>query len=316
MDVKSSITASTRKQPVSSKPADVDYPRWFGGSASCMAVMVSQPFDLVKVRMQTVSTGVKEGSLRTGLRIIQTDALRGLYHGLSAGLMRSLTYGTTRIALYDELKKSTAPSEKPHNPPMLATMAAASGFVGAIFGTPSDIANIRMQNDRSLPVHERRNYRNVFDAWAQMKRSEGMKSFTQGLWPNCVRCAVMTGGQLASYDVFKNIIQRMSGLSRESSWVHLSASLMSSLTATTLCSPMDVVRTQLMSSSANVSLLDIVRSLFRAEGYRWVFRGWVPSFMRLGPQTMATLVFLEQHRRIYRTVNGIEDQRKRTMEKH
>lgn len=34
--------------PAHTKQAEISYPRWFGGSASCMAVMVSHPFDLSK----------------------------------------------------------------------------------------------------------------------------------------------------------------------------------------------------------------------------------------------------------------------------
>jgi dicarboxylate transporter 10 len=37
-------------------------------------------------------------------------------------------------------------------------MAALSGFCGALVGTPSDVANIRMQNDRSQPPMQRHNY--------------------------------------------------------------------------------------------------------------------------------------------------------------
>lgn len=89
--------------PASTKQVEVSYPRWFGGSASCMAVMVSHPFDLskcficnlasnmkssheftpVKVRMQTVADGAKQGSVRTGIQIIQNEGVRGLYHGVS-----------------------------------------------------------------------------------------------------------------------------------------------------------------------------------------------------------------------------------------
>lgn len=191
---------------------------------------------------------------------------------------------------------------------MLTMMAAASGFVGAIFGTPSDIANIRMQNDRSLPLHQRRNYNHVLDAWIQMKRHEGWRAFIQGLWPNCFRCGIMTASQLASYDTFKTLLQRWSGGSGESPVIHISASLLASLVATSISSPMDVIRTQLMSSSKRASVLRIVTGLTRAEGYRWVFRGWTPSFVRLGPQTIATLVALEQHKRIYRLVKFGGDQ--------
>lgn len=218
-----------------------------------------------------------------------------------------VTYGASRIALYEELKQSANKSEKPTTA-MLTMMAATSGFVGAIFGTPSDIANIRMQNDRALPIQRRRNYKNVLDAWVQMKRHEGWRAFAQGLWPNCFRCGIMTASQLASYDTFKELLQRWSSLSGESPVIHISASLLASLVATSISSPMDVIRTQLMSSSKRVSVLRIVTNLTRSEGYRWVFRGWTPSFVRLGPQTIATLVALEQHKRIYRLIKSGGDQ--------
>lgn len=194
--------------------------------------------------------------------------------------------------------------DKPLNGVTLSMMASVSGFLGAILGTPSDIANIRMQNDRSLPAHERRNYRHVFDAWGQMKRQNGWGAFTQGLWPNCFRCAIMTMSQLASYDLFKSLTQRIGGIQEENALVHLCSSLLASLTATTICSPMDVIRTQVMSSPNRMSVFKIVCRLFHLDGYCWLLRGWTPSFARLGPQTIATLVLLEQQKRVYRAIKG------------
>ncbi|KAJ6006233.1 hypothetical protein N7451_004177 [Penicillium sp. IBT 35674x] len=275
------------------RPTDISYPRWFGGSASCMAVLLSHPFDLIKVRMQTVPDGAKEGFIRTGLHIIRSDGTRGLYQ---------VTYGMSRIALYEELKMSAKKSDQPLTVPRLAAMAAVSGFAGAIFGTPSDIANVRMQNDRSLPVQRRRNYKNVFDAWIQMKRHEGWRAFTQGLWTNCFRSGVMTASQLASYDAFKRLLQTVANTNEERPLIHFGASVLASLVATSISSPMDVIRTQLMSSSQKKSVLNIVRQLTREEGFRWLFRGWTPSFIRMGPQTIATLVALEQHKRVYRFI--------------
>ncbi|KAA8647778.1 uncharacterized protein ATNIH1004_006479 [Aspergillus tanneri] len=297
----------------------IDYPKWFGGSASSMAVIVSHPLDLsttfapfkivlltiiVKVRMQ-MSGGGRQGTAKTAIRIVQSEGLSGLYGGLSAGLMRQLTYGSVRIGLYESVKDLCNENNVQLSPPLLAIVAASTGFVGAIFGTPSDIANIRMQNDRSLPVATRRNYSHVLDAWIQMKRQEGWGAFTQGIWPNCARCALMTSSQLASYDVFKGVLMRMSGSEGEHSALHLSASLLASLVATTLCSPMDVIKTQLMGCPFQRSTFSVIRELTAAEGVRWIFRGWMPSFVRLGPQTMATLVLLEQHKRMYRAIKGV-----------
>ena len=202
------------------------------------------------------------------------------------------------------MKKTAKDRNWPLTIPMLASMAAVSGFIGAIFGTPSDIANVRMQNDRSLAIQHRRNYKNVFDAWLQMKRHEGWRAFVQGLWPNCFRSGTMTASQLASYDVFKRLLQRLGKTDEEKPIIHLSASILASLVATSVSSPMDVIRTQLMSSSKKMSVFEIVKELTRSEGFGWVFRGWTPSFIRMGPQTIATLVMLEQHKRVYRMMKS------------
>ncbi|KAJ5714024.1 uncharacterized protein N7483_011205 [Penicillium malachiteum] len=276
---------------VGTGPKDLTYPRWFGASASCMAVMVSHPFDLIKVRMQTVSSSAKEGFMVTGLHIIRSDGPR-------------MTYGTSRIALYEEMKQSAKERNQPLTIAMLASMAAVSGFIGAIFGTPSDIANVRMQNDRALPIQDRRNYKNVFDAWIQMKRLEGWKAFVKGLWPNCFRSGTMTASQLASYDVFKRLLHRISKTHEEKPLIHLSASILASLVATSVSSPMDVIRTQLMNSSKRMSVFEVVRHLTQSEGLQWVCRGWTPSFIRMGPQTIVTLVMLEQHKRVYRMIKA------------
>ncbi|KZN85397.1 Mitochondrial dicarboxylate transporter [Penicillium chrysogenum] len=275
------------------------YPKWFGGSASCMAVLVSHPLDLIKVRMQMEQGGVKAGTLQNCIRIVQGEGVLALYNGV--GLIKNkVTYGSVRIGLYETLKEQTKANNIPTSPPVLGLLAGISGFTGAIFGNSSDIGNIRMQNDGSLPAHLRRNYRHIFDAWRKIKRQEGWKTFGQGLWPNAFRCGMMTSCQLASYDSFRDLMVATTGIRDDHPGLHLSASFLAALVATTLCSPIDVIKTQLMGSSTKQGILHVMKDLTTTEGIRWVFRGWTPGFVRLGPQTMATLILLEQHKRLYR----------------
>lgn len=122
----------------------------------------------------------------------------------------------------------------------------------------------------------------------------------------------MTTSQLASYDAFKGVISKhTTTLGEGDVGTHLLASGGAGLVATTVCSPVDVIKTRVMSSSTNTtntdggtkkkeSLWRLVRRVQRAEGAMWMWRGWVPSFVRLGPHTVATFLFLEQHRKIYR----------------
>ncbi|KAL3464386.1 mitochondrial carrier domain-containing protein [Aspergillus heterothallicus] len=306
--------------PVSkSSPTKIKYPLWFGGSASCMAVVVSHPLDLLKVRMQMKSGDIKgagaessTGTLGTAARILRSEGIRGLYAGFSAGFTRQLTYGTIRIATYETLKHrftSQSPTEAP-SPLALTLLASFSGFIGAIPGNASDIANIRMQNDASLPAHKRYGYRHVLHAWSSMYGSEGAFFWTKGIFPNAFRCAMMTGCQLGSYDIFKGLFAGMVGKEqREGVIVHTGASLGAAFVATTVCNPVDVVKTQLMGGGGRErrSVLRVVADLTKSDGLIWVFRGWLPSFVRLGPQTVATLILLEQHKKVYRGLIGVAD---------
>ena len=160
-----------------------------------------------------------------------------------------------------------------------------------------------MQNDSTLPADQRRNYRNVFDAWRRMHREPGgfVKNSFRGVWANSSRAAVMTSSQLVAYDAFKDLLIKSFGMS-DGLITHFSSSTLAGLVATTLCSPVDVIKTQIMKSgpAETKPILTMIRENFAAEGAKWMFRGWVPSFTRLGPQTIATFVILEQHRKLYR----------------
>lgn len=40
-------------------------------------------------------------------------------------------------------------------------------------------------------------------------------------------------------------------------------------------------------------MLEILRESLRKEGPRFLFKGWTPAFMRLGPNTVLLFVFME-----------------------
>jgi solute carrier family 25 (mitochondrial dicarboxylate transporter), member 10 len=228
---------------------------------------------------------------------------------LSASLLRQLTYSTTRFGIYEELKELFASKSSKSQPSFLTlvAMASTSGFLGGVAGNPADVLNVRMQHDAALPPAKRRNYKHALDGLARMAREEGAGSLWKGVWPNSARAVLMTASQLASYDVFKRLLLAHTSLS-DNLTTHFTASLAAGFVATTICSPVDVIKTRIMSttSTRKKSIIKLVGDIYRAEGLGWMFRGWVPSFIRLGPHTIATFVFLEQHKKVYRYVRGLD----------
>ena len=242
----------------------------------------------------------------TFVHVVKNNGILGLYSGLSASLLRQITYSTTRFGVYEELKQHFTTETSSPSMPLLIAIASTSGFIGGIVGNPADVLNVRMQHDAALPVKDRRNYKHALDGLIRMSREEGMKSLFRGVWPNSMRAVLMTASQLASYDGFKRALISHTPMT-DNLTTHFTASFMAGFVATTICSPVDVIKTRIMSSHEHKGLGKLLADVYRVEGVGWMFRGWVPSFIRLGPQTIATFLFLEQHKKIYRKLKGHEE---------
>lgn len=218
----------------------------------------------------------------TFVHIVKTDGPLALYSGISASLLRQLTYSTVRFGVYEEIKSRYTKAGREPTFPVLTAMAMTSGFLGGIAGNFADVLNVRMQHDAALPVNERRNYKHAIDGMARMAREEGALSWFRGWLPNSSRAAVMTAGQLATYDTFKRLLIDYTPLG-DTLTTHFSASFLAGLAAATATSPIDVIKTRVMSSTQKQGILRIVGDIYKTDGLRWMFKGWVPSFLRLGP---------------------------------
>ncbi|KAL3302548.1 Mitochondrial dicarboxylate carrier [Colletotrichum asianum] len=304
--------------PKKKADSSMRYPFWFGGSASSMAACVTHPLDLagvyrkdtddvsVKVRLQVRRPDAPKNMVGTFAHIVRNHGITGLYNGLSASLLRQMTYSTVRFGAYEEMKIRATRKNNGKAPafPVLVAMASASGFVGGISGNAADVLNVRMQQDAALPAAERRNYNHALEGMLRMAREEGILSWFRGVLPNSMRAAAMTASQLASYDTFKGMLIRHTPMG-DNLTTHFTASFLAGVMAATVTSPIDVIKTRVMSATTQEGLAHTLAKIYKAEGLGWMFKGWVPSFLRLGPQTICTFVFLEMHRKVYRAVTDV-----------
>lgn len=273
------------------------YPFWLGGLAASMAAICTHPLDMAKVRMQT---GPTRSMLQTLVSAIKLEGLRkGAYVGLSASLSRQMTYSVTRFGVYDHLKLVLARySGNPDTTKLpchqLAIAASVAGAAGGLAGNPADVILVRMTSDINRSIEQRKGYKNCFEALFRMIREEGFNSLTRGLGPNLSRSILMNASQLATYDSIKEGLLNTKFF-HEGLWLHFCASSMAGAIATTICSPFDVVKSRIMNTiPGSATVPQVIRQSFRNEGLGWIFRGWTPAFIRLGPNTVIIFVGLEQ----------------------
>lgn len=281
----------------------------FGGLAGMGATVFVQPLDLVKNRMQLSGAGAKGREYRTSLHalgsILRQEGLRGIYTGLSAGLLRQATYTTTRLGIYSVLLERFGGADGTP-PPFLAkaAMGMTAGAAGAFVGTPAEVALIRMTADGRLPPGERRGYRNVFDALVRMAREEGVLTLWRGCIPTMARAVVVNAAQLASYSQSKQFLLD-SGHFRDDILCHFCASMISGLVTTAASMPVDIVKTRIQNMRTIDGKpeyrngLDVLLKVVRYEGFFSLWKGFTPYYARLGPHTVLTFIFLEQMNKWY-----------------
>lgn len=275
-------------------------PFWFGGVAASMAASCTHPLDLTKVRMQTLdSTGTKHPSALVVLRTsIKKSGIRSLYTGLSASLLRQMTYSLVRLGSYEEMKRRISQRGKPSTPQLLAAGCLA-GALGGIAGNPADIVLVRMTSDSVRPPEQRYGYSNALTGLVALVKEEGIKGLGRGLGTNVARATLMTASQVGSYDYFKSTllsrpIPMLDYQFHDGLLLHSVASCLAGTVATTVCSPADVLRSRLMAASGNATFLEVLKTSLHEEGPRFLFKGWTPAFIRLGPNTVLLFVFFEQ----------------------
>lgn len=274
---------------------EVKVSRWyFGGLASAGAACITHPLDLLKVQMQTQKGKNISMIQLTGI-VLKNQGISGLYNGISASLLRQLTYSTSRFGIYEISKQHMTPKDGSAIPfYMSAFLAGLGGFTGGFVGNPADLVNVRMQNDVKLPPEQRRNYKNAIHGLWRVAVDEGVLRLWSGATMTCTRAALMTIGQLSFYDQIKGLLLS-SPYFGENVATHVTSSLLAGAIATTMTQPVDVLKTRAMNAKPGEikSILSLVKNTAKESPLAF-FKGYIPAFVRLAPHTILTFVFLEQ----------------------
>jgi solute carrier family 25 oxoglutarate transporter 11 len=270
-----------------------------GGLSGMIATCIIQPIDIVKVRLQLSGGG---SPFKTASNIVAQDGFFSLYRGLSAGLLRQATYTTARLGIFNTVNEELKKNANGGKVPLWQTASAglAAGGLGALFGSPADLSLIRMQSDSTLPVAQRRNYKNVGDALVRIVREEGVMGLFEGAGPTAARAMALNMGMLASNEKAKDVLDD-SGYKKGTMTNTLTASAISGFFASFFSLPFDYVKTQMQKQQAGPdgklpfpTSMSCVSKTFAEGGPLKFWTGFPTYYVRIAPHVMFTLLALEQ----------------------
>ncbi|SPP76765.1 mitochondrial uncoupling protein Bmcp [Drosophila guanche] len=288
----------------------------YGGVASITAEFGTFPIDTTKTRLQVQGQKIDQtftqlryrGMTDAFVKISKEEGLRALYSGIWPAVLRQATYGTIKFGTYYTLKKlanerglltNEDGSERVWSNILCA---AAAGAISSAIANPTDVLKVRMQ------VHGRGQHQGLIGCFNEIYKYEGVRGLWRGVGPTAQRAVVIASVELPVYDFCK--LQLMNAFGDHVA-NHFISSFIASLGSAIASTPIDVIRTRLM-NQRHVSMtmnglataaatpklysgsLDCAVQTIRNEGPLALYKGFIPTWVRMGPWNIIFFITYEQ----------------------
>jgi len=267
-------------------------PFLLGGISSCNAEFFTFPVDLVKTRLQiqgqnsSLPTNKYRGMFDCFRVILKEEGTRALFSGIKPALLRQATYGTLKLGFYQYLKKkSGANKEQSFSKNVMIGMI--SGATANGLANPTDVLKVRMQTNREHFKNKR-----MFESFFEIYKTEGLSGLYRGVYPNAQRAAIITGSELAAYDSAKQFLIR-SLMMPDNTATHFMSSAIAGLCGAIAATPLDVIKSRIMTQQKLINgsskdeiykgSIDCLIKTVKNEGPCALYKGFLPSYLRLGP---------------------------------
>ena len=235
-----------------------------------------------------------------GRTILAKEGPRALFTGTQAAVLRQALCGGIGVGLYQPLRTAIAgDSSVSFSAKVLC--ASITGTCGQLIAAPTDVIKVRLQADARLRwTGQAPRYTGLIHAALTIPQQEGFATFYKGLTPSLGRAAIMYGSSCAAYDHAKHVLTAKDGLyeGEQSLRAHIAASAMSGLIASCVSTPFDVIKTRVINQPAGSLVytgpLDCIVKTVKAEGWMALYKGFVPTYLRLAPWQMIFFVTAEQ----------------------
>ncbi|XP_075991810.1 uncoupling protein Bmcp mitochondrial [Anticarsia gemmatalis] len=284
----------------------------YGGLASIVAEFGTFPIDTTKTRLQIQGQKIdpRHVELRyTGMvdcfvKTSQQEGVKALYCGIWPAVLRQATYGTIKFGTYYSLKKWIAKhradgGSKEHLPTNTFCAAFAGGLSSAI-ANPTDVLKVRMQ------VGDEK--RGLVRCFVSIYELEGARGLWRGVGPTSQRAALIAAVELPVYDACK---KRLTPPLGDTPLNHFASSLLASLGSAVASTPLDVIRTRLMNQRKMKDevvrpneriykgTVDCLLQTVRNEGFLALYKGFIPTWLRMGPWNIIFFLTYEQLKQFY-----------------
>lgn len=272
----------------------------FAGTIGGIAqVLVGQPFDTVKVRLQSAPEGTYSGAGDVIKQLMKNEGPKGFYKGTLTPLIGVGACVSVQFSVNEFMKRyyDNKLNGQPLSLLQFFNCGAVAGFANGFLASPIEHIRIRLQTQTGLV----KQFNGPIDCLSKIYKQNGLSlGIFKGLAPTLFRESVGLGIYFATYEA---LIARELGLNKAiqrkdiPGWKLCLFGGLSGYTLWIGIYPVDVLKSKLQTDNLNKpsykGSLDVFRDIWSKNGIKGFYRGFIPTILRAAPANGATFAMFE-----------------------
>ncbi|XP_023935358.2 solute carrier family 25 member 35 [Bicyclus anynana] len=282
-----------------------------GGLAGVGAGFFSNPFDVVKTRMQLQGELRAKGQHAVHYKniphamytIVKHDGLSALQKGLVPALWFQLVVNGVRLGIYQHADNYGLLRDKENNTKLMNSLffGFIAGMTGGAVGSPLQLVKTQLMSysSKKIAVGTQHGHPGTMYAFTKLYKENGFFGLWRGAHGMMIRNSTGSASQIAAYAMCKEWMDN-NNLFQQSKYLSaFMASNIGAVVKTITLTPMDVIMTRLYNQSVDAQgrgvmytgIVDCARKITKTEGLFALYKGIGPSYLRQAPHTVLLLVF-------------------------
>ncbi|KAK9897965.1 mitochondrial carrier [Cystobasidium minutum MCA 4210] len=267
-----------------------------GGVGGVCAVLVGQPFDIVKVRLQTAPEGTYTGGMDVARKTFAKDGVSGFFKGMGSplvGVTPMFAVSFWGYAMGKKLVYATT-SGAPDRILGLGELAAAGAFSAlpqALVAAPVERVKVVLQVSRPTPQ-----YKGPIDVVSTLYKEGGVRSLFRGTIATIARDAPGSAAYFTAYEATKKALAKPGQSPADLNLLNtMIAGAAAGVAMWSIAIPPDTIKSRLQGAPQGTytGFIDCATKLVKDKGPTALFKGLGPAMVRAVPANAATFLGYE-----------------------
>lgn len=270
----------------------------FAGTVSGIAqVLVGQPFDTIKVRLASDTTGLYKDTTDALKQLISKEGPFALYKGTLTPLIGVGACVSIQFAANEYMKRVVFHGQTHLSFSQYYISGSVAGLTNSLLATPIEHIRTRLQTQIQGKL-------GPLDMIKKIYNQGGVGLLNRGFFPCALRESHGLGVYFMTFEYLVKRDQLSSNIERKDI-PGLRLCLYGALSGYTMwltAYPIDYIKSRLQTDSLATpkykNSLDVIKDTLKTTGVKGFFRGFVPTILRAGPANAATFYTFELTMRV------------------